>query len=149
MDRVVQTLTPTDEVYDNFVEEPLADIVVEDVKLQNIEHKDISQAKRDRLYADPWAWKDELVALKQSAEMNLTSIKTKIYVYQLHLSFAQDDPEYYMVVSHPDYEDEYLYCAEIAAELENSRNRRVGSVRFLHALETKLIEAKAAIRNAS
>ncbi len=146
LSRVVSaTPLPVDEVYDVlFVEDALNDIVTNDVKHQNDPDKGITEAQRAILNDDPWAWRDELIKIMQNVEMSLTSAGTRICNLSSYISALQGDFEFEIETAEGDKD-----LPTLLKSLEEARNRRVGSVRFLHALESKLIEAKAAVRAAS
>lgn len=144
------TYATDDIVYDNLFDQSFEEIVVTDVKSQNQNNQknSITDEERARLYADPWAWKDELISMKESVEMTLTSFASKIAALQLHVSLADWDEEYTASFWEQGTRVNKTF-SEIVKDLTTERNRRVNSIRFLHAVESKVLEAKAAIRELS
>jgi hypothetical protein len=144
--RVVDaTALPASEVYDVLsVDYNLTDIVTQDVKHQNDPDKGINEDQRQILYEDPWAWRDELIKIMQNVEMSLTSAGTRISNLSSYINALQGDFEFEIITEEGPRDLPTLLLSQAEA-----RNRRVGSVRFLHALESKLIEAKAVVRSLS
>ena len=140
----------TDEVYDALIGVSLADVVTADVKSQNGQTSNVSEAERQLLESDPKAWKGEIVRLKESVEMRLTSARRKLQSLEDSVVTLTESVTY---ADENMDEEEYQELKEklVVAQTERSaeRTRRVNSIRFLHALEQRLIDVNSLIRELS
>jgi hypothetical protein len=110
-----------------------SDIVAADVKSQSGSSPEIVDEEKQVLLADPHEWKGEIVRLKNSVEMRLTSLRKKIQDINEHILYADEN------ISDQEF-------TRLHKELSSERTNRVNSIRFLHALESKLIEVNSIIR---
>lgn len=137
----------SDAVYEGLLDPTYEDIVTTDVKSQNPSGyvDPITPEQRELLYEDPWAWKSALIVMKESVEMTLTSVHSRIATLKLHIYIADFDTSY-TATFWEQGEQVIKDFDEMITDLASERNRRVNSVRFLHAVEAKILETKAAIR---
>ncbi len=113
-------------------------IVEKDARTDNRSSKmsdkdyNIFQSNRQILLSDPRLWKDELVRIKQNVEMTLTSLKEKMS--RLRNIIADEFSA-----------TEKVFDAK--KELSELRVKRVNTIRFMHAIETRLLEVNSVLRD--
>jgi hypothetical protein len=86
---------------------------------------------RSVLSQNPRMWKNELIKIKQNVEMTLTSLRQKIaHTNELLLEQGNDADNYIITYK----------------KLDALRVRRINTVRFLHALESRFIDVNNLLR---
>lgn len=113
-------------------------IVEKDARTDNRSSKmsdkdyNVFHSNRQILLSDPRLWKDELVRIKQNVEMTLTSLKEKMSRLRT-------------VISDEQAASDKVFNAK--KELSELRVKRVNTIRFMHAIETRLLEVNSVLRD--
>lgn len=94
--------------------------------------KQLFESNRQILLSNPRLWKDELVRIKQNVEMTLTSLKEKMSRLR-------------STISESDSASNQAFNAK--KELAELRVKRVNTIRFMHAVETRLLEVNSVLRD--
>jgi hypothetical protein len=124
---------------DNLVDHAsFSSIVEKDARTDNRSSKmsdkdyNVFHSNRQILLSDPRLWKDELVRIKQNVEMTLTSLKEKMS--RLRTIISDENAAYEKVLN-------------AKKELSELRVKRVNTIRFMHAIETRLLEVNSVLRD--